>query len=252
MRTRATATGVARPDAPVDPSGEQARLVATALRRYFGGVKAVDGVDIRVPAGEVVGVIGPNGSGKSTTLNMLAGTVRPSAGVVRLGDRDVTYFSPARRVKSGLVRVFQQSRVFGSLTLEENLRVTAGRITRAEVTEFLAIVGLDGRARERADALSYGQQRLLELARGVSLRPSLLLLDEPTAGVHTSVITRISELVVNLQAQGVGLLIVEHNVDFVASVSNRMIGMAEGRVVAEGPPDDVLRDETLIASYYGA
>jgi ABC-type branched-subunit amino acid transport system ATPase component len=229
----------------------QPLLRAESVSRSFGGVVAVAGVSLEVSAGEILGLIGPNGSGKSTLLNLLTGTLQTDAGRIWFQESDVTPSVPHRRVRLGMVRLFQQSRVFPSLTLRENLRVVRGGVPDDTAHELLARVGLEDRIEELASALSYGQQRLLEFTRVLALRPKVVLLDEPTAGVHPKIVEVMRHLILDLSQTGTAVVIVEHNIDFVSSLADRLVALAEGKVIVEGTPEEVLMNSHLIAAYFG-
>jgi branched-chain amino acid transport system permease protein len=229
----------------------QALLSADSVTRSFGGVIAVGGVSLDVAPGEVLGLIGPNGSGKSTLLNLLTGTLQAETGTIRFHGSDVTASLPHQRVRLGMVRLFQQSRVFPSLTLQENLRVIRGGISDRQARELLDEVGLGERLEDSAGDLSYGQQRLLEFTRVLALRPQLVLLDEPTAGVHPKIVEVMRRLIADLSARGAAVVIVEHNIDFVASSADRLVALADGKVIAQGLPQDVLNSADLITAYFG-
>ena len=226
-------------------------LIASGLKRSFGGVVAVADVSIAVKAGEIVGLIGPNGSGKSTFLNLLTGTILTDSGCITLQGVDITRDAPYRRVRQGMSRLFQHSRVFPSLTLQENFRVLMGGVGDTDVLQLLGKVGLVTRVEDLAGDLSYGQQRLLEFTRVLALKPQIVLLDEPTAGVHPKIVERMKELISDLRDEGVAVVIVEHNIEFVTSLADRLVALAEGRIIAEGAPLDVLANSDLISAYFG-
>lgn len=226
-------------------------VAASRISKSFGGLKAVNDVTMSLDAGRIVGLIGPNGSGKTTLLNLLTGSLIPDAGAVLYEGEEITVTPPFQRARRGMVRLFQQSRIFPSLTLEENLRVTLGGASDDLVGELLEKVKLRDRARDEAGNLSYGQQRLLEFTRVLSMRPRVVLLDEPTAGVFSKTVETMRELICELRDNGIAVLIVEHNIDFVAGVSDRLVGLAEGSILVEGKPAEVLESPELIAAYFG-
>jgi len=226
-------------------------LVARGMRRAFGGIVAVANVSLSVRSGEVLGLIGPNGSGKSTLLNLLTGTLTADAGEIILDGRDLTSRVPYERARRGVVRLFQQSRIFPSLTLQENLRVIAGGTSDETAKVLLQKVGLLDRLEDLAGELSYGQQRLLEFTRVLALKPRVVLLDEPTAGVHPKIVETMRSLIAELREDNAAIIIVEHNVEFIASLADRLMGLADGKVIADGSPEEVLRNPELIAAYFG-
>ena len=226
-----------------------------------------------VEAGGVHAVIGPNGAGKTTLFNMISGIVPPSAGSVRLGDRDVTKLPADRRAWLGLARTFQNIRVFGAMTVLENvltgLQARPGarvaeivlRLPRFRRTERDAVararaaldfVGLADRANVRAGALAYGDQRRLEIARALAPDPRLLLLDEPAAGMNPSETEALGELVRRIRIFGTTVLLVEHDMGFVMGISDRVTVLNFGRALFEGTPDEVRRHPAVVEAYLGA
>jgi ABC-type branched-subunit amino acid transport system ATPase component len=229
-------------------------LQGQGLRKTFGGLVAVNDVSVAVGKGEIVGLIGPNGSGKTTLLDLLSGVQPADAGRVMLEDRDLSETSVSGRAQAGISRLFQHGRPFKSLTVGESVRV-ALRQDRGGghlIQSLIETVGLVGHQNRLAGQLSYGQQRLLDFARALATTPSVLLLDEPTAGVHSIVMARMAELVQRLARDtGIGVLVVEHNVEFVEKTCHRVVAMAEGCVIASGSPRDVLGDANVVAAYFG-
>ncbi|MFI6444075.1 ABC transporter ATP-binding protein [Kitasatospora sp. NPDC050543] len=244
-----------------------ARLTARGLVRRFGGLAAVDGVDLTAPAGRITALIGPNGAGKSTLFDCLAGTLRPDAGRVLLGGRDVTGLPAHARVRLGMARTFQQIAVFPTLTVTENVRVGAeqraggsvrgllglpapgGRQAQQATEHALALLGLSALRERPAAALPTGTLRLLELARALAGGPGVLLLDEPAAGLDTPETERLARVLRGLAAQGMALLLVEHDVELVADLADTVYAMAGGRVVARGPVRAVLADPRVARAW---
>ncbi|HEV2357837.1 MAG TPA: branched-chain amino acid ABC transporter ATP-binding protein/permease [bacterium] len=281
--------GSGRPAAPHDPG--PAVLEVRDLAMHFGGVQALRGVTLDVKRGEIVGILGPNGAGKSTLFDCVTGFLAPSGGRVMLrggdgspdgrgprlggfgsrrrpgGERPtaISGRAPAWIAQQGLARTFQLMRVFPALTVTENLLVGQehrGESLLASLTpsppaadvrgaELLRFVGLAGHRGVPASALSYGQQKLLSLAMALMRRPRLVLLDEPVAGVNLTVIERIKDHIRAQNAEGVTFLIIEHNMDVVMELADRLYFLAEGRVVTEGPPDAIQRNEEVLRLYYG-
>ncbi|BFO20260.1 ABC transporter ATP-binding protein [Streptomyces sp. KM77-8] len=210
----------------------------------YGGFVALDGVELEVVAGRVSAVVGPNGAGKSTLFHCLAGTVRPARGTVSLGGRDITPLSAQARTRLGIARTFQQSAVFPTLTVAENVRVGAeqGRPWDPRAVErTLRLLGLDGPVRARpATGLPTGTLRRVELARALAAAPRVLLLDEPAAGLDTAEVTALARILKALAADGMALLVVEHDLDLVAGLADIVHVMTAGRIVASGPPGSVL------------
>jgi len=241
---------------------------------WFGGVHAVDGVSLRVPAGEVVGLIGPNGSGKTTLLDAISGQVRCTRGAVVLDGTDLVDYFPEDRAGLGLVRSFQDCRLFPELTVEEVLLVSedarrragvlattlhlpwarrAERAKRAAVAGVIDAFGLARFARHRVIELSTGTRRVVDLASIVLAEPRLLLLDEPTAGIAQREAEAFAPLLTRIhEVTGSTILLVEHDVPLVFSLCTQIVVMETGRVVSSGAPDDVRRDPLAVAAYLGA
>jgi ABC-type branched-subunit amino acid transport system ATPase component len=257
-------------DAPA--RGMTALLETVGLTRRYAGLIAVDGVDLVVPEGGVHAVIGPNGAGKTTFFNLLSGITRPSAGSIRLGGEDVTDFSADRRARRGLARTFQNIRVFGAMTVQENVltglhvRQAANlaeivlrlarfrrdeRASVARAREALDLVGLADMAERRAATLSYGDQRRLEIARAMAPAPRLLLLDEPAAGMNPAETDALATLVQRLSGFGATVLLVEHDMGFVMRISDSIAVLNFGRLIFSGAPAAVRRERSVIEAYLG-
>lgn len=240
----------------------------SGVSRSFGGVRAVDGLDLTVGQGQIFGLIGPNGSGKSTTLNLIAGLLDLTAGRIVFGGKDISRTPLHRRVGCGIARTFQHSRLFGQLTVRENLwaarnaRGDAGRgpsirwfgptrKAREEVDQALHAAGLAHRGDALAADLSYGEQRRLELARALATGPRLLLLDEPAAGMDAGEIDHLREQIAGLRFAGVTVLLVEHVMDLVMAVADRIAVLDFGRKIAEGTPPEIRNDPAVRRAYLG-
>ncbi|MGW7609206.1 ABC transporter permease subunit [Streptomyces sp. NPDC054766] len=223
-------------------------LTARGLHVAYGGFTALDGVFLDIPPGRVTAVVGPNGAGKSTLFHCLAGTLRPSDGHVLLGGRDITRLAAHARTRLGIARTFQELAVFPSLTVAENVRVGAeqGRIADPGAVErALRLLGLDGPVRSLpAAGLPTGTLRRVELARALAGSPKVLLLDEPAAGLDTGEVTALARVLRALAADGMALLVVEHDLDLVADLAHTVHVMAAGRIVTSGPADRVLDTRT--------
>lgn len=244
-----------------------ALLTAEGVTCRFGGLVALDGVDFHVDEGEIVGLIGPNGSGKSTLLSCLSAGQRVDAGRIRLSGKDITRRRPSTVARMGLTRTFQDARVFGELTVTENVLLARDwtglppfgllrapeRSARDRAAMLLDLVGLCGLAEEKAGSLSGGQQRLLELVMAMMPGPKVVMLDEATSGVNPALIAELSEHLRLLhREENVSFVIVEHNVGFVFGMADRIVVLQQGRVLAEGAPDEVKSNQEVIDAYLGA
>ncbi|MET7691319.1 branched-chain amino acid ABC transporter permease/ATP-binding protein [Streptomyces sp. NPDC005483] len=227
-----------------DPAEDRAVLTAHDLHARYDGFTALAGVDLTVPPGRITAIIGPNGAGKSTLFHCLAGTLRPTQGQVRYGDRDITHLSPHARTRLGIARTFQELAVFPTLTVAENVRVGAeqGHIADPAATaRALRLLGLDDPVQDSpAAGLPTGTLRRVELARALAGSPGVLLLDEPAAGLDTAEVTALARVLRALAADGTALLVVEHDLDLVADLADVVHVMTAGRVIASGPPAHVL------------
>ena len=247
-------------------------LSARDLVKRFGGVAAVDGVSIELPRGGLFGFIGPNGAGKTTLFDLLAGEQSPTSGGVAVNGVAVERAPAHARMKRGLGRTFQIPRPFPSMSLVENVMVGAqgqsgeriwpnwlspGRVRREEracrdrAMELLRFVELGALALKPARVLSGGQRKLLELARALMAEPSVILLDEPAAGVNPSLLAVIVERIAEINRRGVAILVIEHNMDVVVKLCRHVLVMAAGRLLCEGPPEAVTRDPRVIEAYLG-
>ncbi|MDB5946501.1 MAG: transporter related [Ramlibacter sp.] len=247
--------------APNNGEGPMA-LEVQNLRKYFGGVKAVDDLSFSVRRGEVHALIGPNGSGKTTTLNVLSGIYTGSSGHVLLGGRDVTTLPPHARTAAGLGRTFQNIRLFRSMTALENViigaeqpgnQIDSGHAALVErARAALDFVGLEARAHELVTGFSYGHQRLIEIARALAGNPTLLLLDEPAAGLNSTEKVGLQALLKRIAAKGLTILIIDHDMTLVTEVAARITVLNFGRLIADGVAADVLRHPDVIAAYLGS
>ena len=230
-------------------------LVVRGVRKHFGGIKAADGVDLEVGRREIAGLIGPNGSGKSTLFSLVSGTVTPDKGEIRFNGRATAGLRAHKIARLGLARTFQIPALFDNMTVTENLLAAAAEGhwagARERAAETLALLKLEHVADNRASDLSGGQQKLLEFGRAVMRQASLILLDEVTAGVHPNIRRIILEAITRLRERGVSFLVIEHDMELVRNVCDRIIVMDSGRVVTSGAFEDIVRDSEVMQTYLG-
>lgn len=226
----------------------------------FGGLQALRGVNLRADKGTVSGLIGPNGAGKTTLFNVICGYQAATAGRVTMGERDIGRLSPHKRARLGIARTFQRLETFGSMSARDNIRVavevrrrwTRERVDSIAVTqEILDLVGLTGIADEQVDAMPTGLARLVELGRALATRPRLLLLDEPSSGLDEQESEDFGRLLLRLAGEGIGVLLVEHDIDLVMAVCSTIHVLDFGAILASGPPADIQRNEAVRAAYLG-
>ncbi len=237
-------------------------LEAHGVRKRFGGIAALGGVSLALAPGEILGLIGPNGAGKTTLFNVLAGVYRPDAGTVRFHGRDVTRLRPHLRCRLGLARTFQLTKPFLGLTVLENVTIGAyyGRKTggpglaeaRARAEQALERVGLAGKRDALASTLTVGERKRLELARAVATEPAVLLLDEVVAGLSSVEVGEMMDIIRSISARGVTVLMVEHVMRAVMGISQRIVVLHQGQLLAEGAPATIATHPEVVAAYLGS
>ncbi len=236
-------------------------LQAERVSVRFGGVVAVDRVDLSLEPAAITGLIGPNGAGKTTIFNVLGGLQQPTEGRVRLDGRDITRLKAHTRARRGMARTFQRLEIFGSLSVRDNIQVAAeirkawarDRSRPAAVAEeLIGRIGLEELANARVDSVPTGTARLVELARALATRPTVLLLDEPGSGLDHQETGVLGDVLVDLASEGMAVLLVEHDVELVMRVCDRVNVLDFGRLIAEGTPAEVQRDPAVQAAYLGA
>ncbi|HET7506468.1 MAG TPA: ABC transporter ATP-binding protein [Kofleriaceae bacterium] len=243
-------------------------LTVAGLTKSYGSIRAVDGVSFEVMPGEIFGVIGPNGSGKTTMFNSVLGQIAPDAGTVELHGRNITRLSPLQLSQRGVGRTFQSLQVFGKMTVRDNLLVAgqehrgtmAGRMFAPgdnglgpKADELLDLFRLGDVAHRKAASLSYGQQKLVDIAMAFMSDPDLVLLDEPCAGVNPGLVAGISRLLEELnRARRRSFIVIEHNMEFVQRTCHRIMVMVEGRVMAIGTPAEIRANRQVLDAYLGS
>lgn len=233
-------------------------LAVQNVHKYFGGLRAIDGVSLSVASGEILGIIGQNGAGKTTLFNTIAGTVLPSSGRITIDGDDVTNLPAWRRSRRGIGRTFQIPQPIWSLSVRENVEVglVAHGRSKTEAAdmagECLSQLGLAALMEADVNGLSPGQLRILELARAAALAPLVLLLDEVFAGLTQAEQRATSDVVLGIKKQGVAIVWIEHHVRLMMELADRIVVMDHGKIIAEGAPRDIARDDRVISAYLGA
>lgn len=251
---------------------ENVLLSATGLSKNFGGIRAVNDAQIQVQKGSITGLIGPNGAGKTTLFNLLSNFIKPDRGQVLFDGEPIHHLQPHQIALQGCVRTFQVARVLSRLSVLENMLLATqkqtgenffnvwfqrGRVRQEErenkerAMSVLESVGLAAKARDYAGALSGGQRKLLEIARALMTHPKLILLDEPAAGVNPTLIGQICEHIINWNKEGITFLIIEHNMDVIMSLCDRVWVLAEGTNLAHGTPEEIQNNPAVLEAYLG-
>ncbi len=247
-------------------------LIAQGLSKSFGGIKAVQNASLKVKTGSITGLIGPNGAGKTTLFNLLSNFIQPDSGSVTFDNRSINNLPPHQIAQYGFIRTFQVARVLSRLSVLENMLLAAPKQTgesffqvwlkqsklrkeeqknKLKALEVLESVGLIDKANDYAGALSGGQRKLLEMARTLMCEPKLILLDEPAAGVNPTLIKQICQHIITWNQEGITFLIIEHNMDVIMSLCDRVCVLAEGTNLAEGNPTEIQNNSAVLKAYLG-
>ena len=247
-------------------------LEVTNLKKSFGGIKAVDVESLNLNRNELTSIIGPNGAGKTTFFDLISGFQDSDEGKVYLNNKNITKSQPYAIARLGMIRTFQLTKVFDRMTVLENMMFSASTVNndsflkslaklpsqkttekkiRDKSFEIMKELNIDHMANSYAREMSGGQKKLLELGRSIINNPSILLLDEPLAGVNPKLAEEILQIIVNLAGKGISILMVEHNIEAVMKISERVIVLAEGKVIADSTPENIRSDEKVIEAYLG-
>lgn len=238
------------------------------LKKHFGGVKAVDNCSFEIAPGKITALIGPNGAGKSTVFNLISGLLKADSGKIILGNQDITRLSPEKISNSGISRLFQKSNLFTNLTVGDNLllaldnddmkfwksllKKTEKEKEKAEkIQKILRLIGLEKFKNELARDLSYGQKRLVELARTILNPHTLLMLDEPVAGVNPKLRQVIAKILLGLKEKGETVLLIEHDMNFTLNLADQVIVMDQGQVIVQGKPEEIRNNPQVLKAYLG-
>jgi len=238
------------------------------LKKYFGGIKAVDNVNFDVKKNSITALIGPNGSGKTTLFNLISGIIEKDSGKIILDNKNITDYSVSKISNTGISRIFQKSRLFPNLSVKENLLIAIdnedmkfwknilnrNKVTKekeTKVKKMLKLVEMSDFENKKASELSYGQKRLIELIRAILNPNKILLLDEPVAGVTPRLRKEISKLLIKMKSEGDTILLIEHDMNFALNLADNVIVMDEGKVIAEGKPEKIKNNKKVLEAYLG-
>jgi len=244
-------------------------FIVKRLSKSFGGLKALENLDISVNSGEIMGLIGPNGSGKTTTINLITGLLKADSGKVQLDGKDLTNKASDIIAKSGTARTFQNLRIFSRQTVRDNIRVAQTTLCKSVFSKFVPFLTNEERifasetdvllekfdlshvSHKRAASLSYGEKKRLEIARALALKPKVLLLDEPAAGMNPLELDWLAETIVGLKKSGLAIILVEHHMKLVMKVCDRITVLNFGNKIAEGSPKEITNNKDVITAYLG-
>lgn len=239
------------------PDNHSDLLETKGLRKSYGGRWVVNGVDLKIQRGEIVGLLGPNGAGKTTTFYMVVGLIPPESGSIAFGGRDITRMPMFQRARAGIGYLAQESSIFRRLTVEENILAIletlplSGRQRQERLKHLLSELGIAHLAKSRADTLSGGERRRLEITRALVTEPEFILLDEPFSGIDPIAVADCQEIIRGLKARGLGVLLTDHNVRETLAITDRAYLMAEGQVLISGSAQELINDSKARAIYLG-
>lgn len=226
-------------------------LKAAGVSKSFGGVKALDNCSIAVKEGTITAIIGPNGAGKTTLFNVISGTLKPDGGSIIYKGEDVTKDAVHKIARRGISRTFQMTRLFKNMSIKDNFLVANAHASKDDMHIALQKVFLKKDLNEKAGSLSYGQQKLLEIARAMIMPHNILMLDEPTAGVNPLIRRELAEILKSAKREGRTVVLIEHDMDFVMAISDEVIVLNEGSVLAKGTPSKIRNDKKVLEAYLG-
>ena len=241
-------------------------LQISNLKKHFGGVKAVDGCSFEIKPNTITALIGPNGSGKSTLFDLISGIIKPDSGNIKFNKENLTNLSVEQISNKCISRLFQQSRLFSNLTIEENLELALNQEdtkfwknflnrnnpdNKSTINSILKLVNMSQHKNKKSSDLSFGQKRLIEIARSILNPHKLLMLDEPVAGVNPKLRNTISRVIKQLKQQGDTILLIEHDMNFTLNIADHVIVLDNGKVIAEGTPDQIRNNKKVLEAYLG-